>query len=95
MDVTNDKKDYNIIHARRTMEQMANCLVWTKKSILITLQKGKTRKEHLGDENSKTSITTCLYLACQEDSFPRILNEFHIEVYVVKMKDIHKTVKVF
>ncbi|TKY65102.1 Transcription initiation factor IIB [Spatholobus suberectus] len=97
-EITNDRKDCNLISALRTMEQMANNLglVWTIRNHAKELYKKAEEGRIFGRyRNPRAYIVACLYLACQEEGFPRTLKEIHTVAEGVKVKEINKAVRAF
>ncbi|RDX74604.1 Transcription initiation factor IIB, partial [Mucuna pruriens] len=97
-DIMNDKRYRSFILTLNTMEQMANNLglVWTIKNHAKELyKKAEDGRIFRKWRNSKASIVACLYLACREEGFPRTLKEFYTVADGVKLKEIHKAIRVF
>ncbi|KAL5176921.1 Transcription initiation factor IIB-2 [Glycine soja] len=95
------KRDCNLVAVLLTMEQMANNLglVWSIKNHAKELYKKaegsrvfRGRRRH-----SRASMVACLYLACQEEEFPRTVKEMQSVSGGAKEKNKHinKVIGVF
>ncbi|KAG5016672.1 hypothetical protein JHK85_022808 [Glycine max] len=95
------KRDCDLVAVLLTMEQMANNLglVWSIKNHAKELYKKaegsrvfRGRRRH-----SRASMVACLYLACQEEEFPRIVKEMQSVSGGAKEKNKHinKVIGVF